>query len=210
MTIIEENLRDILKNAGNARLVAACKSQPQSAINEALALGITDFGENRLQEAQARWLDRPAGVRVHYIGEIQSRKVGAIVDLFDVIHTVDRVKLIPLLVKEMAEQRRHIPCFIQVNTGEEPQKGGVMPADLPAFYKACVEGGLQIIGLMCIPPADDSPAFHFGLLRVWARRLGLVYLSMGMSDDYEMAVRFGATHIRVGSGLFGARIGRKE
>lgn len=213
MKHIAQNLSAILAHSQEANLIAVSKSQSDEAIDMALELGVRQFGENRLQEAQAHWEDRRAqydDLTLHYIGQIQSRKVGEIVALFDVIHTVDREKLIPILVQEMQKQGRHLPCFIQVNTGEEPQKGGVLPKDLPAFYAACVAGGLDIVGLMCIPPVNDAPAFHFGLLKIWAQRLGLAQLSMGMSDDYELAARMGATYIRVGSGLFGARNARKD
>lgn len=189
-------------------LVAVSKQQPDDAIDAALAAGQRVFGENRVQEAQARWQHRRAqypDLKLHLIGHLQSNKAGDAVALFDVIETVDSEKLARALYDEMRKQCRNLPCLIQVNTGDEPQKGGVAVADLPALIATCRDIGLTITGLMCIPPVDDVAGLHFALLHKLARQNGLAHLSMGMSDDYISAIAYGATHVRVGSALFGAR-----
>ena len=190
-------------------LIAVSKQQPEARIESALNEGFRVFGENRVQEAQGRWQPhRPffPDLKLHLIGPLQSNKAGDAVALFDVIHTLDRPKIARALKTEMDNQNRPLPCFIQVNTGEEPQKAGVLPQEVPDFYHFCSsEIGLDIIGLMCIPPIDEEAAMHFALLRTLADKLSLPKLSMGMSNDYEEAIAFGATHIRVGSALFGAR-----
>lgn len=190
-------------------LVAVSKVQPDEKLQEALDAGQRVFGENRVQEAMEHWAHRRTDypdLTLHLIGPLQSNKAKDAVALFDVIETVDRPKIARALADEMKKQGRNLPCFIQVNTGDEDQKSGITPAALPEFLKQCVdEYGLDIIGLMCIPPMDDPPALHFALLSKLAKRHGLNRLSMGMSADYERAVALGATHVRVGTGVFGAR-----
>jgi pyridoxal phosphate enzyme (YggS family) len=162
-----------------------------------------------VQEAIQRWSGRRADhpeLKLHLIGPLQSNKAADAVALFDVIETVDRPKIAATLAAEMTRQNRPLPCYIQVNTGEEPQKSGILPADLPAFLGYCrQDAGLEITGLMCIPPVDEEPAMHFALLAKLAAEQGLPDLSMGMSGDFAEAVRFGATSVRVGSALFGPR-----
>lgn len=201
--------RSVGRAPESARLVAVSKTQPDEKIEEALAAGHRLFGENRVQEAQARWTHRrPAfpDLRLHLIGPLQTNKVREAVALFDVIETLDREKLARALGEEMKKQGRFLPCFIQVNTGAEAQKSGILPEDLAAFHEFCVrECALDVRGLMCIPPADDPPALHFCLLRKLAAERGLGELSMGMSADFEKAILAGATLVRVGTGIFGDR-----
>ncbi|MFN3700768.1 MAG: YggS family pyridoxal phosphate-dependent enzyme [Alphaproteobacteria bacterium] len=199
-------------NPQHVTLIAVSKQQPEEKIEAALSAGQRHFGENRLQEAQQRWNnDRRArfpDLCLHLIGALQTNKAREAVALFDVIHSVDREKLARILGQEMAAQNRKLPCFIQVNTGMEDQKSGITPDDLANFLAFCrKECVLDIIGLMCLPPVDEPPALHFAFLRKLAETHGLSQLSMGMSDDYERAVPLGATHIRVGTGVFGARAG---
>lgn len=195
---------------GEVTLVAVGKVQPVGKVEAALAQGQRIFGENRVQEAQGKWPELKArypDVTLHLIGPLQTNKAADAIALFDVIETVDRPKLARVLAAEMKKQGRTLECFVQVNTGEEDQKAGVLPADADAFIETCRdEHGLSIVGLMCIPPADDEPALHFALLREIARRHGLEKLSMGMSGDYEIAIEFGATHVRVGTAIFGDRL----
>lgn len=195
---------------GEVTLVAVGKVQPVQKVEAALADGQRIFGENRVQEAQGKWPDLKArypDVTLHLIGPLQTNKAADAIALFDVIETVDRPKLARVLAAEMKKQGRMLECFVQVNTGEEDQKAGVLPSDADAFIEACKnEHGLNVVGLMCIPPADDEPALHFALLREIARRHGLEKLSMGMSGDYEIAIEFGATHVRVGTAIFGDRL----
>ena len=190
-------------------LVAVSKRQPDDRIEAALVAGHRVFGENRVQEAQERWAERRdlyPDLKLHLIGPLQTNKVADAVALFDVIEVVDRPKLALSLSAEMASQGRPLPCYVQVNTGEEDQKSGIWPEDADDFIAFCRnECGLDISGLMCIPPVDEEPAMHFALLRMIAERNGLPGLSMGMSGDYEEAVRFGATSVRVGSAIFGSR-----
>ena len=197
------------RDASSVRLVAVSKLQPEERIEGALAAGHRLFGENRVQEAEARWpafRERFPDIALHLIGGLQTNKVRAAVRLFDVIETVDRPRLVAALAREFERTGRTLPCFVQVNTGDEPQKGGVAPAALDGFLDRCrAEYGLNVVGLMCIPPAEDLPGPHFAFLREAARRNGLAGLSMGMSADFETAIRFGATHVRVGSAVFGAR-----
>jgi len=204
--------RDADRNSQDIELIAVSKQQPEDKIETALSDGFRIFGENRVQEAQTRWANRRAlfpDLRLHLIGPLQSNKAADAVALFDVIHTVDREKIAKTLSLEMTRQKRQLDCFIQVNTGEEPQKAGIHPKDLPAFTNYCQsEQGLSIIGLMCIPPIDENPAIHFGFLKHLAGQAGLKGLSMGMSADFETAIAFGATHIRVGSAIFGDRLAR--
>lgn len=190
-------------------LVAVSKRQPDDKIDAALAAGQRVFGENRVQEAIQRWTDRRmaySDLALHLIGPLQTNKVAEAVMLFDVIEVVDREKLARVLAKEMTRQNRFLPCYIQVNTGEEPQKSGILPDQLDDFAYFCkVELALPVIGLMCIPPVDEEVAMHFALLNTMAQRLNLPKLSMGMSGDYIEAIGFGATSVRVGSAIFGVR-----
>ena len=190
-------------------LVAVSKRQPDAKIDAALAAGQRVFGENRVQEATSRWAARRsqyADLKLHLIGPLQTNKVAEAVALFDVIEVVDREKLARALAAEMTRQDRHLPCFIQVNTGEELQKSGILPDQLDDFFVLCREDlGLSVQGLMCIPPVDEDAAMHFALLNSMAKRLNLSSLSMGMSSDYTGAIGFGATSVRVGSAIFGAR-----
>lgn len=201
--------RAIVRDPAAVTLVAVGKAQPAERIEAALAAGQRVFGENYVQEAKARWAASRAAwpdLQLHMVGPIQTNKVRDVVALFDVIETVDRPKLAQALAREMARQGRRPACFVQVNTGEEEQKAGVWPADADAFIAACRDDlGLPVAGLMAIPPEDEEPSLHFALLAKIAARNGLAGLSMGMSADYETAVQFGATHVRVGSALFGAR-----
>src|SRR5688500_6472570 len=190
------------------KLVAVSKTHGPEAIRPLIEAGQREFGENRVQEAQDKWPALTAeapDVRLHLIGRLQSNKAGDAVALFDAIHSVDRSSLVSALAEAMAKQGRRPDCFIQVNIGDEPQKGGCAVADLPALADASREAGLPIAGLMCIPPADVEPAPYFALLAKLARRHALSGLSMGMSADYETAVTTGATHVRVGTALFGDR-----
>jgi pyridoxal phosphate enzyme (YggS family) len=190
-------------------LVAVSKQQPEDRIEAMLAAGQRVFGENRVQEARARWAERRRrfpDLQLRLIGPLQSNKAAEAVALFDAIDTLDRPKLAQALADAFQRQGRRPQLLVQVNTGEEPQKAGVMPGQADAFIKACRETyGLAIGGLMCIPPANEEPAMHFALLAKIASRNGLADLSMGMSEDFETAVRFGATMVRVGAALFGAR-----
>ena len=190
-------------------LVAVSKRQPENKIDAALAAGQRVFGENRVQEAIQRWTNRRkaySDLILHLIGPLQTNKAADAVALFDVIEVVDRERLARAIAKEMARQDRFLPCYIQVNTGEEPQKSGILPDQLNDFAQFCKdELGLPIIGLMCIPPVDEHVAMHFALLNTMAQRLSLKKLSMGMSSDYVDAIGFGATSVRVGSAIFGAR-----
>lgn len=209
---IFEAAQDARRSPAEVQLVAVSKVQPYHRIDAALEAGLRVFGENRVQEAQTRWAhrrDQHEDLRLHLVGPLQTNKVKDAVALFDVIESIDRPKLATKLADEMAKQARQLDCFIQVNTGAEEQKAGVLPGDdLVALHKLCTEElGLNILGLMCIPPVSDPAALHFALLSDWAKRLGLGQLSMGMSDDYELAIRLGATSIRVGSALFGSRTG---
>jgi hypothetical protein len=193
-------------------LVAVSKAQPDARVSAALHAGQRTFGENYMQEAKARWpalRARHPDIVLHMIGPLQSNKARDAVALFDVIETVDRPKLARVLAEEMARQGRRPACFVQVNTGEEPQKAGVLPTEADAFVAECRRLELPLAGLMAIPPEDEEPSLHFALLADIARRNGLAQLSMGMSADYEIAVQFGATHVRVGSAIFGARPQRR-
>jgi hypothetical protein len=200
--------RSVDRDPAAVTLVAASKAQPEARIEEALAAGQRVFGENYVQEAEARWpsrRERWPDLQLHLIGPLQTNKAKEAVACFDVIESVDRPKLAQALAKEMQRQKRPLPCFVQVNTGEEPQKAGVAPGETDAFVAECRALGLDVVGLMAIPPEDEEPSLHFALLGKIAARNGLARLSMGMSADYEVAVQFGATHVRVGSALFGAR-----
>lgn len=197
------------RNATDVTLVAVSKVQSVEAITAALEAGQRVFGENRIQEAQEKWPRLKAqypDVQLHLIGPLQTNKVRDAVELFDVIETVDRPKLAAKLAEEMVRQDKTVSCFVQVNTGEEPQKAGVLPVDADAFIAACRDTyGLHLEGLMCIPPRDEEPALHFAFLREIATRNGVARLSMGMSADFEIAIEQGATHVRVGTAVFGER-----
>ena len=187
-------------------LVAVSKTQPWEAVEPVLAAGQTVFGENRVQEAMTRWKGRAANLELRLIGPLQSNKAREAVTFFDVIETLDREKLARALADEVQKQGRRPRLYVQVNTGEEPQKAGVAPGEADAFIAACRQTyGLEPEGLMCIPPAAEPPGPHFALLAKLAERNGLAKLSMGMSADFETAVRFGATSVRVGSAVFGER-----
>jgi PLP dependent protein len=195
--------------AGSVTLVAVAKTQSAERIRPALEAGQRIFGENRVQEAEGKWPSLKADypdARLHLIGPLQSNKARHAVRLFDVIETVDRPKLAGALARAMDKEGRRPDVFIQVNTGEEEQKHGILPGEADAVIRACIEDFLlPVKGLMCIPPIDEEPSLHFALLREIARRNGLDELSMGMTADYPIAVRFGATIVRVGTAIFGAR-----
>lgn len=196
------------RRSENVKLVAVSKSQAPEAIRPLIEAGQRVFGENRVQEAQAKWPALRAGapdVRLHLIGGLQSNKAEQAVALFDSIHSLDRPSLVEALAKAMEKLGRRPDCFVQVNIGEEPQKGGCAVADLPAVVEQARKAGLPLAGLMAIPPAGVEPAPYFALLAKLARRHGLAGLSMGMSADYATAVTLGATHVRVGTALFGER-----
>jgi len=189
-------------------LIAVSKVQPDKRVCDALVQGHRVFGENRVQEAAGKWpgfRDQFSGIELHLIGPLQTNKLRQALDLFDVFHTLDRLKLAKKLAGE-AQLRGSCPkLFVQVNTGEEPQKAGVLPGDADAFIQECRAMDLPVCGLMVIPPVSEEASLHFALLRKIARRNGLLQLSMGMSSDFEKAIAFGATHIRVGSAIFGER-----
>ncbi|WP_430422566.1 YggS family pyridoxal phosphate-dependent enzyme [Phenylobacterium sp.] len=194
------------RDPAHVTLVAVSKTQPWAAIEPVLAAGQRVFGENRVQEAMARWEGKADALELHLIGPLQSNKSREAVAFFDVIETLDREKLARSLADEVQKQGRTPRLYVQVNTGEEEQKAGILPADADAFIAAARSTyGLTLEGLMCIPPADEPPGPHFALLRKIAERNGLSKLSMGMSGDFETAIRFGATSVRVGSAVFGAR-----
>lgn len=196
-------------SAASVTLVAVSKMHPQSAAREALLSGHRVFGENRVQEAQQKFPELQEtypDLSLHLIGPLQTNKVREAVALFDVIETVDRPRLAGALAKELARSDRQIEIMIQVNTGEESQKAGIPPRDADAFIEECREiHHLPVCGLMCIPPIDEEPAMHFALLAEMARRNGIPQISMGMSADYEAAIRLGATHVRIGTAIFGSR-----
>ena len=212
-TQIRQNINKVVgesnRSPNEITLIAVSKKQQEDRVDASLATGHRVFGENRVQEAQKRWSIRKydyPDLRLHLIGPLQSNKAADAVRLFDVIHTIDRPKIAIAVAKEAAQQNKYIQCFIQVNTGDEPQKSGISPCELSSFVDFCrKEVGLPITGLMCIPPVDEEAAIHFGFLNTLASRNNLTGLSMGMSSDYAEAIRFGATHIRVGSALFGSR-----
>jgi pyridoxal phosphate enzyme (YggS family) len=197
------------REAAAVKLVAVSKTFSAEAIEPVIAAGQPVFGENRVQEAKAKWpalRERHPGVAVHLIGPLQSNKAREAVALFDAIHSVDRPSLCAALAKEVERHGREPLLFAEINTGAEPQKAGILPEAADAFLRDCrATFGLTIAGLMCIPPHDEPPAPHFALTAKIAARNGLRLLSMGMSADYEVAIRFGATHVRVGSAIFGAR-----
>ena len=197
------------RDPASVNLIAVTKTFGPEHIVPVLDAGHRRFGENRVQEAKAKWpalKERTPSVELHLIGPLQSNKARDAVGLFDAIHTIDRPKIARAVADEMARQGRRLQLFIEVNTGEEPQKAGVMPKEAAGLLRLCCEElGLDIAGLMCIPPLDEEPAVHFAFLAKLARELGLAHLSMGMSADFETAIAFGATHVRVGSEIFGTR-----
>jgi PLP dependent protein len=210
---VQAEIAAACREAGRApsavTLIAVSKTFPAEAIEPVIAAGQRVFGENRVQEAKAKWpplRGAHSGIELHLIGPLQSNKAREAVGLFDAIHAVDRPSIAEALAKEIARQGRHPTLFVEVNTGEEPQKAGVLPQNADAFIAACREKhGLTISGLMCIPPFEEAPAPHFALTAKIAARNGLKLLSMGMSADFASAIAFGATHVRVGSAIFGSR-----
>jgi pyridoxal phosphate enzyme (YggS family) len=200
---------DARRDRASVSLIAVSKTYGADAIAPVIAAGQRVFGENRVQEAKAKWPELVSAhpdIKLHLIGPLQSNKAKEAVALFNAIHSVDRPSLCQALAKEIAAQGKHPLLFVQINTGEEPQKAGIAPGDADAFIASCRDQyGLTISGLMCIPPADEAPAPHFALTAKIAARNGLSNLSMGMSADFATAVQFGATHIRVGSAIFGHR-----
>ena len=196
------------RNPEDITLVAVSKMHEQEEILELIKAGQRVFAENRVQEASRKFpplKENYPDLKLHLIGSLQTNKVKDAVRLFDVIETVDRPELAKKLAEEMNKQNKNLPCFVQVNTGEEPQKGGCVPRETISLVNHCRNLGLNIIGLMCIPPVDDEPSPHFALLKKLAGQAGLKELSMGMSADYPLAVQQGATFIRIGTALFGAR-----
>jgi pyridoxal phosphate enzyme (YggS family) len=206
---IAEAARAAGRDPGSIALAAVSKQQPAARVEAVLQSGQLLFGENRVQEAKARWTTRRAdwpGLRLRLIGPLQTNKAREAVALFDSIDVLDRPKLAAALADAVEREGRSPEILVQVNTGEEPQKSGVVPAEADAFLRAArVDYGLSVSGLMCIPPADEEPAMHFALLAKIAARNGLPQLSMGMSADFETAIRFGATIVRIGEALFGGR-----
>jgi PLP dependent protein len=217
LTAVRQRIEAAARPAGRApdsvTLVAVSKTHPAETVGQVLAAGHRVFGENRVQEAQTKYpVLREAfpDLALHLIGPLQTNKVRDALAIFDVIESVDRMRLAEALAREMDHSGRRLPCLIEVNTGEEAQKAGITPAKADGFIVECRDRlGLPIIGLMCVPPIDEEPAPHFALLREIARRNGLGVLSMGMSADFEKAIRFGATHVRVGTAIFGARGARQ-
>ena len=197
------------KTIGGTKIIAVSKVQPNERVKAVLESGHRVFGENRIQEAQSKWPDfkkQYNDVELHIIGPLQTNKARAAMELADCIHTVDRPKLSKTIARIAQEIGKCPELFVQVNTGEEEQKSGVLPRDAVAFVKECLGMDLPIKGLMCIPPIDEEASLHFALLRNISENCGLQYLSMGMSGDFEKAISFGATHIRVGSAIFGDRV----
>ncbi len=201
--------KEARRDRASVTLIAVSKTFDAEAIAPVIAAGQHVFGENRVQEAKAKWpglMSAYSGLALHLIGPLQSNKAKEAVALFDAIHSVDRASICEALAKEIDSQERRPQLFVQINTGAEPQKAGVAPAEADAFIASCREKyGLQISGLMCIPPVSDAPAPHFALTAKIAARNGLAGLSMGMSADFSVAIQFGATHVRVGSAIFGHR-----
>jgi len=206
---IDAAARSAARDPALVNLIAVSKTFDAADIRPILEAGHRHFGENRVQEAQGKWPEMRADypdMTLHLIGPLQSNKAADAVALFDVIHTIDRPKIAAALAAEMRKQNRRIPVFVQVNTGKEPQKAGVMPEDAGAFVIHCRDiDQLDVVGLMCIPPVDEEPSIHFAFLAKRAAELGLQRISMGMSGDYEPAIEFGATDVRVGSAIFGTR-----
>ena len=210
---VRARIREVAEKAGRSAnagaIVAVSKTHPVEVVEQALDAGHRLFGENRVQEAEGKWPELKANyphIKLHLIGPLQTNKARSAVALFDVIQTLDRPKLGQSLAKEMERAGRRLPCYIQINTGEEPQKAGIFPKDADLFIRTCRESyQLEIAGLMCIPPHDEEASPHFALLADIGVRNGLTGLSMGMSADYQLAIEFGATIVRVGSAIFGMR-----
>ena len=193
---------------GQVKLIAVSKVQPNARVEKVLMQGQRIFGENRVQEAAGKWPEFRAsfkGIDLHLLGPLQTNKARQAVELFDAIHSLDRPKLAATLARLAQETGRCPDLFVQINTGKEPQKAGIMPEDADDFIASCRAMDLPLHGVMCIPPVEETPALHFALLAKIAQRNGLSGLSMGMSADFEIAIGFGATHVRVGSAIFGAR-----
>ncbi|MEQ1697796.1 MAG: YggS family pyridoxal phosphate-dependent enzyme [Hyphomicrobiaceae bacterium] len=213
LAAVNSRIIEVCKSAGrdpaSVNLIAVSKTFGADAIRPVLEAGHRRFGENRVQESQAKWPDLKAefpGVELHLIGPLQSNKAKEAVALFDAIHTIDRLKIAETVAAEMARQGKSLELFVEINTGMEPQKAGISPHDAQAFVAHCRDTlKLPVTGLMCIPPVEEEPAVHFAFLAKMARELDLPKLSMGMSSDYETAIEFGATHVRVGSSIFGHR-----
>jgi len=213
LSVVEQEIahacREARRDRASVTLVAVSKTFDANAITPVIEAGQRVFGENRVQEAKAKWpglISAYRGIALHLIGPLQSNKAKEAVALFDAIHSVDRPSICEALAKEIKSQKRTPQLFVQLNTGEEPQKAGIAPDDADAFIASCREKyGLPISGLMCIPPVDEAPAPHFALTAKIAARNGLKSLSMGMSADFATAIQFGATHVRVGSAIFGKR-----
>ena len=208
-TRINKAATDSGRDTDEISLIAVSKVQPNERVQAVLETGHKTFGENRVQEALGKWPDFQQNfgeMDLHLIGPLQTNKARQAVELFGTIHSVDRPKLAITLAKLAQERGASPDIFIQVNTGEEPQKAGILPSETDAFVAECRELDLPVKGLMCIPPVEEEASLHFALLAKMAQRNGLADLSMGMSDDFEKAIQFGATHIRVGSAIFGARV----
>lgn len=213
LAVVQARIAELARGAGRdpaaVSLMAVSKTHPADAVAAALAAGQRLFGENRVQEAAGKYpslREAHPDLRLHLIGPLQSNKAAEAVALFDAIETLDRPRLAEALAREMARQDRRLDLFVEINIGEEPQKAGVPPGEADAFIAACRERWhLPLVGLMCIPPEGAAPAPYFALLREIARRHGLARLSMGMSADYETAIRFGSTEVRLGTAIFGAR-----
>jgi pyridoxal phosphate enzyme (YggS family) len=205
---------DAGRDPASVTLIAVSKTHAAETIEPVIAAGQRVFGENRVQEAKSKWpalTARHPGIALHLIGALQSNKAKEAVALFDAIHTVDRPSIAEALAKEIAKQGRRPQLFVEINTGAEPQKAGVLPEQADAFLAACRESyGLEIAGLMCIPPFEEAPGPHFALTAKIAARNGLKLLSMGMSADFATAIAFGATHVRVGTAIFGGRADKKS
>ena len=206
---IETSAQRANRDASAIKLIAVSKVQPEERVDAVLAQGHRIFGENRVQEAAGKWPDfksRYDGIELHLIGPLQTNKARQAMELFDAIHTLDRPRLANRLAA-LRDELGHCPdLFIQVNTGKEPQKSGILPEDVEEFTKLCRNLDLPIIGYMCLPPLEEEPTLHFALLAKFAKEFGLPALSMGMSADFEQAILQGATHIRVGSAIFGERV----
>lgn len=205
---IRQTCKRARRDAGEITLIAVSKMHPASAIEPLLLEGHRHFGENRVQEAQQKWpalREEHPGVQLHLVGQLQSNKAEEAATLFDVIHSLDRTSLVNALAKAFDKTGRQVPCFVQVDVGDEPQKGGCPIAELPALLSQARDAEIPLVGLMCLPPADIEPAPFFALLDKLARDHGLDGRSMGMSGDYETAIMLGATHVRVGTALFGER-----
>ena len=200
---------DFSRKPGEVNLIAVSKVQPNERIEAVLEQGHRVFGENRVQEAQSKWpafKEKYEDIELHIIGPLQTNKTRVAMDIADSIHTLDRLKLAKNIARIAQEIGKCPELFVQVNTGEEPQKSGIFPRDTQTFIKECLSMNLPIVGLMCIPPINEEASLHFSLLRNIAEDCGLGGLSMGMSSDFEKAISFGATHIRVGSAIFGERV----